>query len=661
MFEITFLREVVLIFLFSVVSLYICHRLKLPAILGFLVTGLVIGPYGLGFIESIHQVDVLSEVGVVLLLFTIGIEFSLTDLLRSKRAIFLGGTLQVMLTITATFVIMHFLDMAYNKALFIGFLVALSSTAIVLKTLQDRGELDSAQGRVTLSILIFQDIVIAPMMIFTPLIAGGAGDFTYSIIALLIKGIAVVAIVVLLARYVVPKVLFQLVRTRSREIFLLSTVLICFAVAWLTNNLGLSLGLGAFLAGLVISQSEYSHQALEGVLPFKVIFTSFFFVSIGMLLDISLFTVKPLLIIAVTLIVLTLKLFIASSVGLMLGMSSRAAIIVGFSVFQVGEFSFILMKEGLSLNLLDDNIYQLFLAVSILTMAITPFAIEWAPKFSEKMSQWPGLKPFRGGSYRWLGVERAVRTLNDHLVVIGFGINGRNIARAAQAAKIPYTIIESNPDTVRVKRAEGEPIIYGDATSRDVLRHAVIAKARIVVVAISDAVATRRVTQAVHNSNPAAYLIVRTRFVAETQALIDLGANEVIPEEFETSVEIFTRVLGKYLIPRDEIESFTAEIRAGSYSMFRTLSSKAGSFADLKSQVPEIEIQSIKISENSAIAGKTLTQAQIRSLYGVSVVAIMSDSKIFANPPSDQIINVGDVLYVVGTTDLCAKATRAIA
>lgn len=661
MFEIQFLKEVVLIFLFSVVSLYLCHRLKLPQILGFLVTGLAIGPYGLGIIKSIHQVEVLAEVGVVLLLFTIGIEFSLTDLLKSKRSILIGGSLQVVLTIAATFFIMSFLDMTANKAIFIGFLVALSSTAIVLKTLQDRGELDGAQGRVTLSVLIFQDIIIAPMMIFTPLIAGGAGDITYSIMALLLKGIAVIAIVVLLARYFVPKILFQIVRTRSRELFLLCTVLICFAVAWLTNNLGLSLGLGAFLAGLVISQSEYSHQALEGVLPFKVIFTSFFFVSIGMLLDVSLFTIKPVLIIVITLIVLFLKFFIASAVALMLGMSSRSAIIVGFSLFQVGEFSFILMKEGLSLNLLDDNIYQLFLAVSILTMAITPFAIEWAPKFAEKMSQWPGLKPFRGGAYRWLSVERTVRAINDHLVIIGFGVNGRNIALAASAAKIPYIIIESNPDTVRQKRAEGEPIIYGDATSRDVLRHAVVAKARIVVVAISDAVATRRVTQAVHDANPAVYLIVRTRFVAETQALKELGANEVIPEEFETSVEIFTRVLGKYLVPRDEIERFTSEVRAGSYSMFRTLSGKTGTMADLKLQIPEIEIQSIRIGDNSPISGKTLAEAQIRSQYGVSVVAIMHDSSFVANPSSSQILNSGDVLYVVGTTDLCAKATRAIA
>lgn len=662
MAEVQLLQDIVIIFTLSVVSLFICHRLKLPPIVGFLLAGLAIGPYGLKLIQSLHQVEVLSEIGVVMLLFTIGLEFSFTELLHSKKNLLLGGTLQVVLTIAATAAITSALGFPTNTAIFIGFLVALSSTAIVLKSLQDRAEIDSAPGRMILSVLIFQDIIIAPMVIFTPFLTGGGGDITYSVIALGIKAVAIVGIVIVLARFVVPIVLNQIVQTRSRELFLLCTVLICIAVAWLTNNLGLSLGLGAFLAGLVISQSEYSYHALEGVLPFRVIFTSFFFVSIGMLLDVSLFTTQPIIILAAALALILVKLIVAGLVALILGASSRTAVIVGLGLCQVGEFSFILMREGMEFNLLDQNTYQIFLALSILTMGVTPFAINFSSKAADKVSRWPILRRFRGGSYTTLtGLREEAKALNDHLVVIGFGVNGRNIARAAKFAKIQYIVVEANPDAVRTYRAQGEPIMYGDATSRSVLRYANVAKSRIVVIAISDPIATRRVTHAVHNANPAAHVIVRTRFIAETKALLDLGATEVIPEEFETSVEIFTRVLAKYLIPADEIESFTAEIRSHSYSMLRSSSGKGATVADLKLHAPEIEVQSIRVTEKSPIAGQTLAQTQLRSRFGVTVVAIMRNSKMISNPQINEIISEGDVLLVLGSTEHCAKATREMA
>ncbi|MGH8015726.1 MAG: cation:proton antiporter, partial [Candidatus Zixiibacteriota bacterium] len=537
-----------------------------------------------------------------------------------------------------------------------------SSTAIVLKSLQDRAEIDSAHGRMILSILIFQDVIIAPMVIFTPFLTGGGGSITYSVIALGIKAVAIVVIVIILARFVVPIILNQIVQTRSRELFLLCTVLICIAVAWLTNNLGLSLGLGAFLAGLVISQSEYSYQALEGVLPFRVIFTSFFFVSIGMLLDVSLFATQPVVILGAALVLILVKFLVAGLVALILGMSSRTAVIVGLGLCQVGEFSFILMREGMEFNLLDQNTYQIFLALSILTMGVTPFAINLSPKVADKMSRWPVLRRFRAGSYTTLtGLREEAKALNDHLVIIGFGVNGRNIGRAAKFANIQYIVIEANPDSVRTYRARGEPMMYGDATSRSVLRYANVAKARVVVVAISDPIATRRVTHAVHNANPAAFLIVRTRFVAETQALLELGASEIIPEEFETSVEIFTRVMMKYLVTQDEIEKFTNEIRSNSYSMLRRPSGKGPTMEDLRLHTPEIEIKSIKVTDKSPLAGITLAETQLRNRYGVSVVAIMRDSKLITNPSSAEKLHRGDVLYVLGTTEHCAKATREIA
>ncbi len=660
MVEILILKDIAIIFAFSVITLFICHRIKLPSIVGFLLAGLLIGPYGLGLVESVHEVDILAEIGIVLLLFAIGIEFSIRDLLNSKRAVLIGGSLQVLVTIAVIFILARQFNLNLNRSIFAGFLVALSSTAIVLRTLQDRSELFSAHGRVILSILIFQDIIIVPMLIFTPLLSGTTENVIASMLILGLKGVAVIVAVILLARYVVPHVLHQVVRTRSRELFLLSTVLMCIAVAWSTSKLGLSLGLGAFLAGLVVSESEYSYQALEGILPFKIVFTSFFFVSVGMLLNTNQFVFHASTIVGTTLLIVIIKAILVTGVALLIGMSFRSAIIIGLALSQVGEFSFILSKVGMSLNLLDQDTYQIFLAVAILTMALTPLLINVAPRIADTLSSWRFFSIFRHGSHRHLAEEAKLGNLRDHLVIIGFGINGKNIARAARSSNIPYVILEMNPDTVRFHRDEGEPILYGDATGREALEHVAIDRARIAVVAISDPVGTRRITKQIHQLNPDAYIIVRTLFVSEMQALYELGANEVIPEEFETSVEIFTRVLMKYLIPRDDIEKFINELRSQSYEMFRGLHKQTSTLQDLQTHLPEIEISAIRLGDDSPIVGKTIGQAQIRNRFGANVLAIVRDQKLTANPESSHDLKIGDVLYVIGSPDCCSRARRGV-
>ncbi|MEW5796173.1 MAG: cation:proton antiporter [Candidatus Zixiibacteriota bacterium] len=656
------LQDLVLIFAASVAGLLVCHRLKLPPIVGFLIAGLAIGPHGFSLIHSPHEVDMLAEIGVILLLFAIGIEFSVKDLLHSSRSALLGGGLQVVLTIVVVTLLVAWLDFTLSQAVFAGFLVSLSSTAIVLKALQDRAELDSANGRVTLAILIFQDIIIAPMMIITPVLSGADSGLTESLFRLLFKGLIVVILVVVLARYLVPTVLYQVARTRSRELFLLSVVLIGMAVAWSTFELGLSLGLGAFLAGLIISDSEYSSQALEGVLPFKAVFTGFFFVSIGMLLDTSTVLSHPGAVFGGGLLVILIKTIIAAGVALALGMSSRAAIIIGLALGQVGEFSFILSKVGLSSGLIDSGHYQLFLAVAILTMGLTPFLISLAPSVAAAVSSWPFLRRFESGSYRGLaGGREGDQAIENHLVIIGFGLNGRNIARAAKAAGIRYVIVEMNPDTVRAVKAEGEPIRYGDASSRELLKEVAIERARIVVIAISDPITSRRITHTIRELSPRVYIIVRTRFVIEMAALYENGANEVIPEEFETSVEIFTRVLTKYLVPRDDIEKLTAELRSHSYEMFRSLTPRSPSLGDLQVHLSEIEISAVKVGSTCPALGQTLAEARLRNRFGVNVLAIMRGAKLISNPAGDVRLEPGDLLYVVGTAAQCNEVALALA
>ncbi|MFQ6113359.1 MAG: cation:proton antiporter [bacterium] len=654
--EIPLLKDIVIIFGLSIVVLFICHRFRIPTIVGFLLTGILAGPHGLRLVKAVHEVEILAEVGVVLLLFTIGIEFSLKNLLQVKKSVLLGGSLQVLLTILAAFFIVSRLGQTFGEAIFIGFLVALSSTAIVLKLIQERAEVDSPHGRTALAILIFQDVIIVPMILFTPLLAGTTGNLGQSLLILAAKGIGIILLVLVGARWLVPQVLYQIARTRNRELFLLSVVVIGLGVAWLTSKAGLSLALGAFLAGLIISESEYSHQALGNILPFRDVFTSFFFVSIGMLLDVSFLFQEPTLIVLIALVVLALKSVIAGSVTILLGFPLRTGVLVGLALSQVGEFSFILSKTGLEHGLLAGNIYQMFLSVSVLTMAGAPFIIALAPRIADIVPRWPLPKRLKAGLYPALGIRNARK--KDHLIIIGFGVNGRNLARAARAGGIPYVILEMNPEVVRDEKEKGESIYYGDATHEAVLKHADIKDARIVVVAINDPAATRRITEIVRKLNANVHLIVRTRYLQEMKPLYDLGADEVIPEEFETSVEIFTRVLVKYLIPMDEIERFITEVRSDGYEMFRSFSKASASISDLKLQLPDVEIGTLRVSERSPLVGKSLGRIELRKKYSVTLLAIRRDSQMLTNPHGDMQLLANDVLFILGPPDKIAEVTR---
>jgi len=447
--EIPLLKDIIIIFGLAIFVLFICHRLHVPTVVGFLLTGIFVGPYGLGLIKAIHEVEIFAEIGVVLLLFTIGIEFSLERLLQIRKSVLIGGSLQVFLTFWATLLISKQFGQAFGESVFIGFLVALSSTAIVLKLLQERAEVDSPHGRTTLGILIFQDIIVVPMILITPLLAGATGSLGESLLVLLAKGICIILFVIVSAKWIVPQVLYQIARTRNPELFLLSVVVICFGVAWLTSWAGLSLALGAFLAGLIISESEYSHQALGNILPFRDVFTCFFFISIGMLLDVGFLYQKPVFIGLVALGVIFLKSIIAGSVAILLGFPLRIGILVGFALGQIGEFSFILSKAGVEHGLLAGNIYQMFLSVSILSMAATPFIIGFGPRLADIILRLPLPEWLISGFYPVSAIKIADR--KDHLIIIGFGVNGRNLAQAARVAGITYVIIEMNPETTAMQ------------------------------------------------------------------------------------------------------------------------------------------------------------------------------------------------------------------
>lgn len=651
-----FLHDLLILFGLGVTVVLLFHRAKVPPIVGFLITGVLCGPYGFGLISDPQEVESIAEIGVVLLLFTVGIEFSLKQLARIRNFLLVGGGLQVLLTTLTIYAVSRVVGEGTRVALFIGMLVALSSTAIVLRLLADRGELDGPAGQAVLGILIFQDLCVVPMVLFTPFLTGvgaGAGNAVAVVIkALLFIGGAVVA-----ARWVVPRLLHHVVATRRREVFLLAIILLCLGTAWASARVGLSLALGAFIAGLVISESEYSHQALGEILPLREVFNSLFFISIGMLFDVRTVIGAPFTVFGAILVVIVVKTLITTGASIALGQSLRIALIAGLALAQIGEFSFVLSKVGLSAGLLDVAHYQLFLAVAVGTMTITPVLLAVAPRIAAALE---AVAPasFASGRAAPLAVH-AGAPLTDHVIIVGYGVNGRNLARVLGRCGIPFIVIELNPQVVRTERERGRSIIYGDASRPEVLEHAGVRSARVVVIAISDAAGTRGTVDVARRLNPHVHLIVRSRYVHEMDPLFTLGTDEVIPEEFETSIEIFSRVLHRYLVPRDEIERQIRDIRRSGYEMFRTISAAHGPALGLQRFLTGLAFEVYRVEEGSSVLGHEVATSGVRDTSGASILAIhRADGTMVFNPSPDTRIEPEDLCLLLGTHEQISAASR---
>jgi CPA2 family monovalent cation:H+ antiporter-2 len=426
----------------------------------------------------------------------------------------------------------------------------------------------------------------------------------------------------------------------------------CLMVAYLTSEFGLSMALGAFLAGIIISESEYSTHAMSSILPFRDLFTSFFFISIGMIFNVNYFLNNPLVIAELVLLVIGVKYAAGTIAALLAGLAPRASVMTGISLAQVGEFSFVLATTGTSLGFFAQDQFQLFLDVSVVTMGVAPILMGLSGRIAAPLSS-PlcRIMPNREQSPDIQG-----QGPEDHIIIVGYGLNGKNVARSADIAGVPYRIIEMNPDTVREEKAKGKPIMFGDAAQGEVLKKAGISKARVLVIVVNDPFGTQQVVQTARMLNPGIHIIVRTRYMGEVKTLMELGADEVIPEEFETAVEIFTRILYTYLIPTTEIERLVREIRAGGYQMLRSINTPAYTFDDLRVLVPDIEIRTIRISDGSPYTKKMLKETMIRSNFQVSIVAIRRGQQMTVSPGGEEILNSGDLVMVLGRPDDITKA-----
>jgi len=642
------IQDILIILAFSVLVVFLLQRLHLPSILGFLITGIIIGPSGLGLISAVHEVELISEIGVILLLFVIGMELSLKELASLRKTVLVGGLLQVGLAIGLTAVFSRIMGFSWNESVFLGFLLSLSSTAIVLKILQDRNEISAPHGRNALGILIFQDIIVIPMILVTPILAGETTNVTYTLLELLGKSVLIILITLVSARYIVPYLLHFVAKTNSKELFLLTTLMICFTVTWITAETGLSLALGAFLAGLIISESRYSHQATSLILPFKELFTSFFFISIGMLLNLVFFMDHAGLVLLIALGVFVLKGTIGTFAAAILRYPPRTALLTGLALFQIGEFAFILSRVGVENGMLSQQMNQYFLSVSIITMLLTPFVMMFSEELTKVLIPLPIQRKW--GMYLARGKKASIgepSQLENHLIIIGYGINGRNVARAAKYIQIPYAIIELNAETVYQEKANGEHILYGDASQTHILETVHLNQARVVVIAISDPMASKYIVSNIRNISQSVYVIVRTRYINETEELLSLGADEVIPEEFETSLAIFSRVLQNFMVPVDEIENMVRSIRSDNYKLLQSQPKMPKMIKPTR--IPDFKVTCVRLEADSGkIVGKTIQQANIRKNYGVNILALNRNDQMIYPISADHKLQQNDLVYISG-------------
>jgi CPA2 family monovalent cation:H+ antiporter-2 len=658
----TLLQDILIILAASIVVILISSRLKLPAVAGFLVTGILIGPHALGLVKDTTDIDLIAEIGIVLMIFVIGIEFSLSKLKQIRTLFLKAGGGQVIITTLAVVAISLFLGKGLQSSIFFGFLVSLSSTAIVLKLLQDRGELDSPQGKINLGILLFQDLCVVPMIVLVPILAlkspGEEAGIENTIMKIFIALISVVVIFIA-ARFLMPPVLNLIVKTRLKEIFIIGSLFLCLGMAYATHETGLSLALGAFIAGIIISESRYSPQVVADILPFKESFNSIFFISVGMLLDLKYVYENYIVTLGFGAGIFLLKMFIILALVLLLKYPFRIALISGMGLAQIGEFSFIIAKLGFGYGLISGELYQTFLASSILTMIFTPFAFNLSPKVAIKLQKGKLVFPLKRKTVEEFAAGKdTVRAIASHVIIVGAGVSGKTLGRALNETGVPYLFIELNPDTVKQMARDGEIMVYGDTSRETILKEAQIKSARAIVFLISDPFIIHYAISSARRLNKDIFIIVRTKHVSDIDRLYESGADAVFAEEFEASIEIVAQVMGLYGLPPNIINTQINIIHQQRYGLLRGVPA----LQSLTDQVARIiaagTTEVFYVMGNSNAANKSIGELALRSKTGATVISVVRGNEHFPNPGPKFVFKEGDMVVLTGIHKQVDEAVR---
>jgi len=653
------LQDLVVVVAVGVVASIALARLRLPSAAGLLLAGALVGPSGLGLVHSMESIHVLAEVGVVLLLFTIGLELSLERFVRIAKLVLIGGSLQVGLTGAAATLIAIQLGRPVGEAVFWGFVFALSSTAIVLRGLSERGELDAPHGRFIVGVLIFQDLCVVPMVLLVPVLGGGGEDgIAMPLLLALGKAVLVVGGTMLVARFLVPSFFRMVDAARSREVFVLSVLGICIGPAYLTSLAGLSLALGAFLGGLVVAGTQHGHRAMSEILPLRDAFTAFFFVSMGMLFDIRVVASDPVSVLLLALGFILGKAVIATLSAMAMRFPARVAMMSGLGLAQFGEFGFVLATVATGAGLVTAEALQPMLAAGLLSMFLTPVLRRLSPHITagERL-----LRPLE----RLLGARGVDEIGEDdgapsgHVIVVGYGMAGQILARALRQSDIEYVVLEINAETVRNAAKGGEPIYYADVSSPEALEHAHVEAARAVVMLINDPEAAKRAAAAVRRSAPDVPVLMRTRYLLDRAELEGLATN-VVYDEVEAGVEMLARVLRRFDVPRNVIHERLDEVRTATASAARPTTVPRKRLGEAR-ELDELKIEKVLVRDGDPAAGRSPRDLDLRNRSGALIVAVRRGEALHDPPDPDDPLEPGDEVYLVGATesvtDACAQLT----
>lgn len=651
------LADIVLIFGAALAATLVARAIRTPAIIGFLLAGIAIGPSGFNFVHE-HDVHTLADLGLVLLLFTVGLELSPAPLIQTGGRLLIATAIQICATAAVGIIVLYTIcGVPFGPALLLGLVFTPASTAIVLKQLSDRGELESASGAVSTGILLLQDVAMILVLLILPILGAPSGAAWVPVLKT--GGLALGALVVvgIGTRHVMPSLIHIVFRDSSREIMTLFAVVTAITGAWLASAAGWSPALGAAVAGLVLATTDVRHQLFAEIMPFREVFNALFFVSIGMLanLDTARAHLFPLLIAVIA--TLVIKAVLAAAGVRMAGWPMRIAVGVGLGLCTVSEFGYVVASQAAAYSLITQERLEIVVLLAVGTMFMGAALVPWSAPLSLAIVR---------GLHRRDNVEAsetitAVSTTNRaHVIIVGYGLNGRNLADVLRATGIPFVVVEMNPALLKRARTSGANVVRGDAARRSILDHAGLSSARAVVICINDQAATRRIVAQVRSARADIFVLARTRYILELEPLYRLGANVVIPEEFETSVEIFSQVLTEFGVPGNVVEKQIQFVRAGNYGMLRGRPQDRAATQEWLRLLEFSATRTFLLPGDSPFAGKTIRESELRARTGVTLVALTRSGKPIGNPSPDTYLLGNDVLVLVGTHAQIEAAQRRL-
>jgi CPA2 family monovalent cation:H+ antiporter-2 len=628
---------------------FLANRLGQPVLLGYLLGGMAVGPAGLGVISLEGDIQVLAEVGVALLLFALGVEFSLKDLLRVRKIALGGGTLQILLTILLGGGLAYFTGWVNTipKAIFLGAVLSLSSTAVVLKSLIERNEVQTSHGQVMLAILIMQDLGLGIMLALLPALTRPPEVIGIAVFTALLKALFFIVIAILAGRFLIPLLIRQIAKSGSQELFLVGILVLCLGIALVTNALGLGIAMGAFVAGLMVSNVEYADHALDRVLPMRDVFATLFFASIGVLIDPGFLLANGWILLGLVAVTLIGKGLIVTGIVRLFGYSLRTALTTGIGINQIGEFSFVLAGVAQTSELFSARLYGLTVGVTAATLLVTPFLLKATPSLLLWLENLPAVRPLLQNDRvpHLVGLEE---DLIDHVVVAGYGRVGRTLVRMLYFQGYKILVIDNDEAALQTLRDQKIPYLFGDASSQVVLEKANLPKAKSMAIALPDPMATRLTVNRALSLAPDLDITVRAHVKEEIDVLYQLGAQEVVQPEFEASLEMGAHMLLNLGDTAYTVQQVVNRYRTGHYRDIIPERAEYWGVSDLETATEGLQRNWYVLNETSALVGRSLAQANVRRITGATIMAIERGRRLYRYPLGETILELGDRLLVVG-------------